>query len=115
MHTALNHDNEVFLVDTNFDLPHDVVETFELAKLRAVLVAVLFRLLPLINNLLLDAQLLVVLGLSREKEFFEHGHLCERLDLVHVAQSHECALQERYRARRALFLLLDAAKFDELF
>ena len=91
------------------------MEALELAELRAVLIAVLFRLLPLVDDFLLDAQLFMVLCLRGEDEFLELGHLSERFDLVNVAQCDKCALEERNCARRSLFLLLDAAELYELF
>ena len=73
MHTPFDDGDEVFLLNVHLDLPHDEVQTFEFAELRAVLISILFCLLPLVYDLLLDTQLFMVHSLRSEDKLLELG------------------------------------------
>lgn len=113
MHPALELVRKVHLVDPRLLLVDHELQSFELSKLRAVLVEVLFRLLPLVEDLLLDTQFFMVHPLCVKQEVLEFRYFIESLDLMHVTERDEGALKEGDGAGRTLLLLLETADLYE--
>lgn len=93
---------------------HSILETFQFAELRAILIEILLGLLSLVDKFLLNSVLLIVPLRHFEQKVFEFRHFGKCFHRVDRSQGIFGALQEVYSSDCLLFVRFELTQFDEV-